>query len=192
MLTNPNITKDISSVIANAVGGASTRPAAIVGAVVPTTQVQTIGTLSATPMMSTAGGLLDRVIFEVTTGGAAGSKGRVGIYDSISPSDITPDALVVDGGEFDTTLAQVNRAVVSVNLKPNTLYWLVSLFGTAAPTCRGAALSSCSGVIGLGSTMTTSRQVINASQTYGALPATWPGSSTFAATGTAIIWTRYV
>jgi hypothetical protein len=147
---------------------------------VATAQPGTYGTivdrLLATPFVSPRGGTIDRLGFEVTTGGSAGSKLRVGIYKSTSPTNIYPDALVVDGGEYDTTTTGVKATTVSVALEPDVVYWACFIGGTAFPTVRAlpdtAFLSNA--ILGFPSTIGGNRvMAIYDSRAYGALPATF-------------------
>ncbi len=144
-----------------------------------TTGVPVVNTLYAFPFTSGRGGTLDRIQFNVTTGGAAGSVARVGIYTSTSDTNLYPNALVVDGGQFDTTSTGVKTATISAALTENKLYWLVFLSGTAAPTVRAGQPSSMPNVLGIDSAMGTGSGIgLNVARAYGALPGTFPAGAT--------------
>lgn len=97
---------------------------------------------------------IDRIAFRVSTGGAAGSVARVGIYDVTSDIDIYPANLIVDGGEQDTTTAAVKIATISETLLANSMYWFVLLVGVASPTVRCFDEDSCF-IIGTDNTFTS-------------------------------------
>ncbi len=128
-----------------------------------------LGQLIALPFASPRGATIDRLAFEVTVGGGAGAKARTGIYQATSATNIYPSALIVDGGEFDTTTTGVKAATVSVTLEPDILYWAVFLSGTAAPTIRRLDIT---GVwLGVPSTMgANAGNGVQVAQAYGALP----------------------
>ena len=136
-----------------------------------------IGTLYTVPFVSPRGATLDRLAFEVTTGGSAGSVARAGIYAATSATNIYPSALVVDGGEFVTTSTGVKAATISVTLEPDILYWAVYLCGVSAPAIRRTVRFLT--VLGVPSTIgANSRNLLSPAQSYGALPSTYPAGAT--------------
>lgn len=143
-----------------------------------------LNTLYAVPLLA-RGRSIDRMAWEVTTGGALGSVGRMGLYRSIGARNLYPGALIVDGGEVDTTVVRVNRHVISVPLLPDRLYWAVFLFGTAAATVRAATQDTVAniqpwGINGAAATLSTvCRNALTLAQAYGALPATFPAGAAF-------------
>lgn len=147
-----------------------------------TTGAPAIDTLFAMPFCSPRGGTLDRLQFNVTTVGGAGSVARCGIYTNSGASLIYPNALVVDGGQHDTSAVGgtgVKSATIDVDLDPGELYWFVYLCGTAAPTVRGINPAACFPLFGLDSTIGTAPGVgLSVAQAYGALPATFTASGT--------------
>lgn len=145
-----------------------------------TTASVATGTLYAYPFISGRGGTLDRIAFNVTTVGGAGSVARVGIYTATSDTNLYPDALVVDGGEQNTNASTgVKSSNINISLTPNKLYWLVFLCGTSAPVVRGLQVSSMQNILGLDNTLSTANgQGLTVAQAYGALHATFPGSAT--------------
>ncbi len=137
------------------------------------------GTLYAVPIFAPRFGTIDRIAYEVTTAGGAGGVGRQGIYAATSETNLYPSALVVDGGEHVVTSTGMKISTVAVTLEPDVLYWGVVLFGTNAPTVRTTAASETLwSPIGLD--LATSTQIwdtmFTRSQTYGALPSTFPAS----------------
>lgn len=172
------------------VAGTLSQPIGSVSGVAPT-----IGVLKAVPFISGRGGSLDRIAFEVTTVGGASAKARVGIYSATSTSNLYPNALVVDGGEFDTSSVGgvgVKSTTISKFLAKNTLYWFVYLAGTSAATVRGLGVGTVWNLLGTDSTLpTTFNSVLSVSQAYGALPSTFPGSATPAAETAPIIAVRF-
>jgi hypothetical protein len=155
-----------------------------------------LATFTALPIISLHGGTIDRIAFEVTTGGTAGSKARVGIYAATSQTNIYPNALIVDGGEFDTTTTGIKSATISTVLTPNVRYWAAYLCGTAAPTIRTPINSMLDGsIIGISNSIGNAMPPwgLRVAQTYGALPGTFPASAGFGTTETpAGIFLRYL
>lgn len=130
------------------------------------------------PVVIGKGGFIDRVAFEVTTGGAAGSVGRCGIYRATSRKNIYPGALVVDGGEKDTTSSGVKSTTVNVFLRAG-LYYFCMLTGVAAPTLRDLAVASASPILGLPTTMGANNHYhVTVAFPYAALPSAFPASAT--------------
>lgn len=168
--------------------GTPSQPIGVTATVVPI-----INTFYAVPFMSGRGGTLDRIAFEVTTGGGALSVGRCGIYtNNVSPTTIYPDALVVDGGEFDTTTTGAKTSTISVSLAPNTLYWAVFLCGVSAATIRGITGQGAGGVLSYTSAVGgTTYTEISATQTYGTLPATYPSGGAVTSATIPMIAVRY-
>ncbi|MGH2374564.1 MAG: hypothetical protein ACRDIC_14005 [bacterium] len=79
-----------------------------------------IGRLHTLPLLSPRGGTLDRIAFNVTTAIASGLA-RVGIYQATSATNLYPDALIVDGGEFSTATTGIKSATINVTLAPDLL-----------------------------------------------------------------------
>ncbi len=154
-----------------------------------------INNIRAVPYIESRGGRIDQLGFRVTTGGGAGSVTRAGIYRATSDTNIYPGALVVDGGEFDTTgAAAAKLATVDAQLLPRTLYWFVVLCGVASPTLNALALTSGLHMltIGISSDLAASlAPVLAASLTYGPLPATLPAGALPSGALAPVIAVRY-
>lgn len=151
----------------------------------PGTANPALGTIYATPFISSRGGTLDRLIFWVKLAAGAGGVGRAGIYRATSKSNLYPDTLVVDGGEFATTSTGGKIATINVALDHLTLYWLVVNCGTAAPTLHTIAQAECLPILGV-STSYGPACGISVSSSYGALPSTFPAGGTPIATAFAM------
>ena len=137
-----------------------------------------IGILNAIPFMVTRDCVLDGLRFEVTIG-AGGARGRVGIYRAISAANIYPGALVVDGGDKDTSGAGFVQSVgLGIPLSAGVLYWAVYLGGTAAITIRGVGPAAMSGFLGNQATDFSNANLwLSVAQAYGALPANFPAGA---------------
>ena len=146
--------------------------------------------MRAVPFISGRGGTLDRIAMNVSTGVAGNA--RIGIYDSTSDTNLYPNALIVDSGVIDVTTAEVKSVIISTVLDPNKLYWFVVL-SDVAPTLRGMNGGSISAVMGITSAIgVTMDMFLSVSQTYGALPATFPAGGGMNAGGvTPAIAVRY-
>ncbi len=120
--------------------------------------------------------VLDRIGIYVSLAGTAGSKFRMGIYDSVSSTDVYPHLLKVDGGEEDGTVTTAHKSTISTTLTPGT-YWLTILAGTAGPTVDSSGPSGA--WLGYDNTLHAAAQsYLKVAQAYGALPATCPSSGT--------------
>lgn len=165
-----------------------------IGAAPTTNATLTSGTLYAVPFFSGRGGNIDRIAIEVTTVGGAGSKTRFGIYTSTSQSNLYPKSLIVDSGEFDTSATGgtgVKSTNISIELKPNSIYWAVMLCGTAAPTIRVPGASGAALILGMPSTLATVlNQKISVAQAYAALPSTFPAGGAMSS-GLIGVWMRW-
>lgn len=143
-----------------------------------TTGSPAIGTIIAVPFVCNRGSSVIDFGINVTTGGSAGSKARVGIYDSNDKN--LPGNLIYGSAEFTTTSTGVKSdSGISGNarLKPGRLYWLAYLCGVAAPTIRCHSLAGLAPVMGHDPTMDSTPSVgWTASQSYGAMPSGFPGS----------------
>lgn len=146
------------------------------------TAALTVGTLYAVPFVHGGGGIIDRIAFAVTTGGSAGSVARVGIYKSISRTNLYPGDRVLDGGEQSTTSTGLKSATVDQKLIPGHLYWLVYLAGVAAPTVRIINPGGGPQILGIDNTFAATGIGLGWSVafSYAALPATFPAGGTIA------------
>ena len=153
----------------------------------PSTNTFTINVLHAVPFVSGGGMDLDRLAFEVTIT-AANSKARCGIYTCVSEDNLYPDTLVVDGGEHDTSAVGgvgVKASTIATVLKPNTVYFVAYLCGTAAPRIRVSNGAGQTNLLGYSSAMGAVSNVrLTVAQAYGALPTTFPSGAAIQTAGT--------
>lgn len=146
------------------------------------TAVQAVNVLRATPFHSGQGGKFDRLLFEVSLGGAAGAVARVGIYSDINDDgNFYPDKLIVDSGEFSTTVAGVKSSTIDITLDPDRIYWMASTNGVNTSTMRVTGSSPTSGILGLPSTLGfLPRTGFSSPRAYAALPSVFPSGYPFA------------
>lgn len=87
------------------------------------------GTIVAVPFMIGEPCTIDRLGIYPSSLGMNGTKVRVGIYDSVSSTQISPNNLLVDSGEITaacTASLGINEATVSLDLtETNVIYWAV-------------------------------------------------------------------
>lgn len=139
-----------------------------------TTGAVTLGRLYAVPFISSKAGTLDRIAFNVTT--LLAGYGRCGIYSDTG--SLYPGALLLDGGQMDTSTTGVKSTTINQALSASSMYWLVFL-ASVAVTVRCLSVGSMSPVLGFNNTLGTAPNVgLYAAQTYGALPSTFPASPT--------------
>lgn len=191
-LTDASIARGMRSYVQVGAGtaGEGWFSAGLVNGTALTSGALAVDTLFAQPFYNGPTTTLDRIAFLVTTGGAAGSVSRCGIYANVpivlgaptSTVQVTPQTLVVDGGEFDTTTTGIKSTVISTTLTANTLYWFVFLCGVAAPSSRLTVLASGGAGLGYPSTLAAgSRSPVNITLAYAALP-------TYLSEGTGANW----
>jgi hypothetical protein len=124
------------------------------------------------------GGTLDLLEVYVTTG-VASTNIRLGIYGNTSEAGLYPGSLVLDAGASSSATSSTKISLsISQALTPGALYWLVCL-SDGAPTIRAGSANAADPILGSpnssGTAITTH---LYATQTYGALPGTFPGSPT--------------
>lgn len=162
----------------------------------PSTGAPPVGTLRCAPFLSGRGGLIDKIAFEVTTLGAAGSVGRFGLYAS-DPATMLPTTLLFDSGSIATDGGGtgLKTAACAIGLQQGVLVWTCSLFGVASPTMRVYSQAGITPIFGFGTTgnFNTSNMGWTVAQAFGALPATFPAGATFLASSgvVTIVGLRY-
>lgn len=120
------------------------------------------------------GGTLDRIAIEITSS-AVGNM-RLGVYSSVSATDIYPDALLVDSGDISTGSNGQKTFTVSLALTAGRVYWL-AMISSASPTYRALASASQLRSI-LGGVGTGQHSHLVSAQAYGALPDPFPAGAT--------------
>jgi hypothetical protein len=133
----------------------------------------------------------------------AGGLARVGIYTNLSDTTLYPDALVVDSGDIDCSIATGNRkATVSATLSANTVYWLVfrtnnnaMTFGIYTASSATNCFADWLGFVNLagGEPSFNSTPVFGFFDTpaYAALPATFPAGAAVYAANVPLILARF-
>lgn len=138
--------------------------------------------LVAVPFVVNAPFRIEKIQFRVTTGGAAGSKARVGIYDSVDDRGgfVGPGRLLVDGGEYDSTATGVKTTTLTtpIDPEPGRVYWCVYVCGTNAPTVRSVPVGAAAYLSGSDGTMPTNATIcaLRCAFTYAALPGAFPAA----------------
>lgn len=189
---NPNITKDIPDFHQRGTSPLNAWYSSFsVGATLSNSS-QAVDLIRSLPFISGCGGFIDSISFEIVTPGAGGAKGRVGIYEATSDTNLYPNNLVVDSGEFDCSIGGIKTASVNVFLKPNTLYWFAQLLGTNASTPRVSSTSGIPNVFGFANTLGVNpRAGFTKAQAYGALPDPYPSASGFGTGSTTHVWVHF-
>lgn len=135
-----------------------------------TTSAQTLTRLHYLPMWVAERIAIDRIGVEVTTGGAAGSVVRLGLYDT---SNGLPGARLLESAALSAESTGLVEATVSVELDPG-LYWTAVVSQVAAPQLRMAAtmgqMVSVDSAAVIGASANTAHRDSNG--ITGALPAT--------------------
>jgi len=80
--------------------------------------------LYAMPFLAARNLTVDRIALDVNTGGAGGTKARIGIYND--GADLYPGTLLLDAGEVAVDGIGVQAIVISQALTKG-LYWLVAV-----------------------------------------------------------------
>lgn len=143
------------------------------------TQSITVDSINLVPFFVPKDIHVDRIAFVISTGGGAGAKARVGIYNATQVAPFVPTTLIVDGGEFDATLVNGKITTVDFVLQGGKLYFAAILTGTNAPTVRSGG-SQAEPLLGhqiLAAAATATPILgIRFAQAYGALPALLPAT----------------
>lgn len=122
--------------------------------------------------------IFDRISIDMTSAGAAGKLGRLGIYDEV---DSLPGNLVLDAGQMDLSGSGVKEIVIYQQLTPG-FYWITFLMNSVGGTeafrrysrSEAPIIIGCSDPGGTHSTLGVYRDY-----TYGALPDPF-GTATYA------------
>lgn len=150
----------------------------LTGCTLSTQSISSINSLRAFPFYVPKTMKFDRIAMKVTTAASAGGVARMGIY--ADNGNCYPGAKILDSGEVATDSTGVKEVNIDVTLRGGKLYWLVVITGTATGTTVAAIpLASALGILGTDSTLSgTTLLGYAATQTYGALPATYPAGAT--------------
>lgn len=139
----------------------------------------TATTLNAYPFIVSKTMKIDQIGLVVSTAGGAGSTCRVGIYTDTG--NTAPNTLVTgsDGGTLAVTATGLKTNTVSITLQGNNLYWLAYECSTASTlkltTLPITVVPNVLGIVPTGSAV-ASGTGYSATNTYGALPASYPAS----------------
>ena len=160
--------------------GATRWYAGTVGSGLTKTVSTTTNTLKAYPFVVTHGFSIDRIQFEVTVTGSA-TNCIVGIYNSISDTNIYPNSLIVSGSAQSTAAPVGLRTdTINVTLNDNTLYWFaISCLGS--PNLRAIDVANIPNVLGYSGSSGTNTQGTgwSVARTYdGTLPSTFTSGGT--------------
>lgn len=150
------------------------------GCTITTQSISSINSLRAFPFYVPKTTKFDRIAIRVTTAGGSGAVARIGIYSD--NGDCYPVAKILDSGELsmEGTVPFNREVTIDVTLRGGKLYWLVVIVGGATGTVVAAIpLASAMGILGTDSTLSgTTLLGYAVVQTYGALPANYPGGAT--------------
>lgn len=142
----------------------------------PGTGALAANVLRALPFLEARGGAIDELVLDITVG-AAGSI-RLGVYTTVSETNIYPSRLLLDTGNQTVVSAGVRIINVNLNLEPG-LYWIAYILDVA-PTVRSiAAAGFLATVFGRPETLgaeTPSAQW-SVARAFGALPDPFPAGA---------------
>ena len=130
-------------------------------------------TFLAMAFLDARGGTIEKLGILVTTAAGAGKKARLGIYDSISDTNLHPNNLIVDGGEIDIDSIGFKTVTINQTLEAGKLYWFASLSNDTAIVI-GWAGGGLWRIFGGNSAFNSERFGWVVTHTYSALPATFP------------------
>jgi hypothetical protein len=143
-------------------------PGSVTGATTPTTFPANllIGHLICVPRKMR----FDRLGVRVNVAGAAGARGRLGLYN-VDPDTFYPTSLIVDAGEFDATVPGAVELVINQTLERG--WYLACFIVNDATIGFRVALH---GITPLGGVLGYERmdQGWSVAQAYGPLPANYP------------------
>ncbi len=148
--------------------------------IAPTTQAQSLNNLKAVPGYIRKAVTISKVLQEVTTAGS-GANIRLGIYADNGAG--YPGDLIVNSDVGDISSATIgvktNSFTFNITLQPG-LYWLAFNAGGAASTLRAIPPAGLVNILGANPAGGTNSQYTNytISQTFGAMPPTFPTAAT--------------
>jgi hypothetical protein len=131
------------------------------------------------PFVSPArGGTLDRLGFNVTTQIAA-STTRIGLYKSISDSNIYPGTLIAESAAIDTSSLGVKTTTINVALDPGCFYCLI-INSSHGPAVRGFAVAGVDiQMLGHANTFPTGPNMcLGLARAHAAFPSTYTAGAT--------------
>lgn len=148
-----------------------------------TTLDLTVDLLYAYPVWIKRPCTIDRIGYEVTTGGAAGSKVRLGIYKANASTDPKPGDLLADSGEFSGAAVEstgMKEKTVSISVLEPGLHWFALVCNSTATALIVRAIAAGATLPLLGMTSSGNNRVngVTRTFTYGALPDPFAGSLT--------------
>lgn len=158
-------------------------------------QALAVNVLRAVPFLTGRPFTIDRLAFNITSVGGAGSRTRIGIYRAAQgvglPTDllVNPAEHVTDGGAADTRISVFNAITLT-----DPLYWFVYFTGAAGvgPTIRTIAATDGIPIFGHPQAdLTTTQTHVTAALAYGALPSVFP-APTFASANYPVVACRGV
>ncbi len=76
------------------------------------------------PLLASAGGRIDKVLFEVIIAGSSDAVCRIGLYQAVSSEDLRPNKLLLGSDDVDCSSVGVKEIDCCLVLKPGILYWL--------------------------------------------------------------------
>ncbi len=152
----------------------------LTGGATTTQSLASANSLRAFPFFVPKAAKFDRIAIRVSTAATGTTpRGRLGVYED--NGSIYPGKLVLDAGEVDVSAIGVKELTIDLTLKAGKLYWLVFLGQDTASLVVGAipASEASASILGFDSTLSGTPILGYAiTQTYGALPATYPASAT--------------
>lgn len=150
----------------------------LTGGALTTQAVGSVNSLRAFPFFVPKTERFDRISINVATAGTGTTpRVRLGIY--ADDGSVYPGALVLDAGEIDVSTTGVKELTIDQKLIGGKLYWLV-LVGqdTASLVVNAISAADAIPVSGFDSGLTGTPYLGYAhTQTYGALPASYPTGS---------------
>jgi hypothetical protein len=145
------------------------------------------GTQYAIPFPILKGQSTDMIGIYISNAAAGGA--RLGIY--ADNGNLYPGNLVIDAGAVTTASTGVRSESCVQALSEGALYWL-SLLAGAAYNLNGVASADTLPILGFPNTLNgTQNPMINVSQAYGALPATFPAGGSILAGVVPLVFVRF-
>lgn len=153
----------------------------ITGGTVTTQSAASANSLRAFPFFVPKTQKFDRIAIRVTTlASGTTPKARLGVYEDKGDGSVYPGKLVLDAGEVDVNTTGLKELTINLTLKGGKLYWLafVGQDTTALVLAAIPAADAMATFLGFDNGLTGTPYLGYAvTQTYGALPATYPTAS---------------
>lgn len=147
-------------------------------------------TIYLTTFPTPRGGNINTIGVYVDTASTTSAGARLGMYQSISDSNIYPGNLILDAGEINLATSGLVEISINQALTAGALYWLAFWSSTASCNLKGIATAGINPIIGVNSGLTP-HTYLYISGTYGTYPASLASGALLGVSGAPAVVVQY-